>query len=341
MIIILLIVLLGLSFFFASAETALLSLPWFKVKKYIKMKPAYSKYFLAWRKEPQHFITTILIGNTVANMLFAYIFSSLLFMLSKSTTPFLIEIFSLLFTTIIILIFGEMLPKNIAYKFPETISLLAIQHLYFLKKLLTPVIEFNRFISQKFFKESLTPSKFISSNELQSLLKLSSHTEKYEGNKQYPAYVKTYFERILNINETTVENIMVPYDKIDMVDISLDKGKIVDYVLESGHTRIPIFQVNKNNIIGYVHVHDILTKLYEEEFEGKEWHINEVLREITFTNRHTTVKKLMEEFKMKHLNISIIVDDNNLPIGLVTFEDIIEEIVGEIIDEYELKKLKV
>jgi CBS domain containing-hemolysin-like protein len=305
------------------------------------MKPAYGKYFLSWRKEPQHFITAILIGNTVVNMLFAYIFSFLLFTLLKFATPLPREILSLLLTTTIILIFGEMLPKNISYKFPETVSLLTIQYLYFVKKLLTPAIKFTKLVSQKFFQENLTPSKFMTLDELQYLIKFFPHTEGPEETKQYPISVKAYFERILNINETAVESIMVPFDKIDMVDISADKEKIVDYILESGHTRIPAFQVNKNNIIGYIHAHDILTKLYEKEYNGKDWHINEVLREITFTNKHTTVKKLMEEFKTKHLNISIIVDDNNSPVGLVTFEDIVEEIVGEIIDEYELKKLKI
>lgn len=236
--------------------------------------------------------------------------------------------FSLITTFHIVL--GELCPKSLAILFAEKIAMFTAMPLIFFYKLTYPIMwAFNH--STNLILKAFGVSQVDEAEE--------AHTDEeikllVEDSYKHGLIDKTEMalvDNIFDFTETTVKDIMIP--RTDMACLFIDDTfeEIVSYTLNNPFTRYPICRENKDNIIGFVHIKD----LYKQKVEGKD-NIDEVIRDINFIPESMSISELLKLFKKQKAQIAIIIDEYGGTFGLVTVEDILEEIVGEMQDEFDI-----
>ncbi len=325
--VIILLVLLSLSSFFSLSETALVSLSKFKVKKLSHEKQKFSHFFELWLTQPQHLLTTILVGNNIVNALFSSIATYTALNTFSSLNRELVEVSTWLMVTLIIIVFGEITPKTLARHYPERIASLSPYLLTLFLRIFTPLNYLVNYLTQKFFRSILPSSSLLTREEIKILIR-DILEEKAVDDETGVMLTKT-----VELCELKIEQIMTPWEKVDSLDISEEPSLFIDHLIERGRTRIPIYRENKENIIGYIYVKDLLSLWQKEEKIS----VEKIIRPVNFIFKEKKVSELLEEFKKGRVHLFIVVDAEKHSIGLVTLEDILEEIVGEILDEYDLR----
>lgn len=318
------LLLILLSALFSGSETALTSLPYWRVKKMISLNK--KKYHLleVWMRHPQNILVAILIGNTIVNLsitsLIGFICMELL-----QTKREIEEIITYLIAFPFIFLFGELTPKLYAKMKPENFLEFTIEIFSFILKFLNPIS--NAMLSIVGNKIAFTPLHLpITLSDIGDKISSISDTEEIGKEK-----IKM-IERALKINSLKVNQIMTHREKIEKVDIeNLSNEQMIEKIIHFGRTRTIVSK--KEHVIGYVMARDLLIKLINNEKE-----IIDIIRPILFVDQDETVAKLFEDFKKTKMHIAIVVDKHNKVKGLVTLEDVLEEIIGEILDEYDLKK---
>jgi len=326
-VVIILLVLLSLSSFFSLSETALVSLSKFKVKKLSHEKQKFSHFFELWLTQPQHLLTTILVGNNIVNALFSSIATYTALNTFSSLNRELVEVSTWLMVTLIIIVFGEITPKTLARHYPERIASLSPYLLTLFLRIFTPLNYLVNYLTQKFFRSILPSSSLLTREEIKILIR-DILEEKAVDDETGVMLTKT-----VELCELKIEQIMTPWEKVDSLDISEEPSLFIDHLIERGRTRIPIYRENKENIIGYIYVKDLLSLWQKEEKIS----VEKIIRPVNFIFKEKKVSELLEEFKKGRVHLFIVVDAEKHSIGLVTLEDILEEIVGEILDEYDLR----
>lgn len=231
--------------------------------------------------------------------------------------------------TVLHIVFGELAPKSIAIQKPESTTLAIAYPLnvfyYIFKPFIWVLNGIANFILKALNIQSVHGSEIHSSDELKYLIKQSSD----EGN-----IVDTDYEIIRNafdFSETTVRHILIPRNQVVAIDIDGFNHKMVDKLLEEGYSRIPCYEKSIDNIIGIIAVKDLLIILKN----NNELNIRQLLRPIIVTPESRKIGSLLKEFQIKHIQMAIVVNEFGGLEGIVTMEDIIEELVGEIQDEYD------
>jgi len=326
-VVIILLVLLSLSSFFSLSETALVSLSKFKVKKLSHEKQKFSHFFELWLTQPQHLLTTILVGNNIVNALFSSIATYTALNTFSSLNRELVEVSTWLMVTLIIIVFGEITPKTLARHYPERIASLSPYLLTLFLRIFTPLNYLVNYLTQKFFRSILPSSSLLTREEIKILIR-DILEEKAVDDETGVMLTKT-----VELCELKIEQIMTPWEKVDSLDISEEPSLFIDHLIERGRTRIPIYRENKENIIGYIYVKDLLSLWQKKEKIS----VEKIIRPVNFIFKEKKVSELLEEFKKGRVHLFIVVDAEKHSIGLVTLEDILEEIVGEILDEYDLR----
>jgi len=225
------------------------------------------------------------------------------------------------------IVFGELAPKSIAIRKPESTTLLITYPLMFFYKIFQPFIWLMNSISNAFLKiigiNPIGEHDIHSTDELQLLVKQSKdggalEEENYE-------IIKNAFD----FTDHTVKQIMVPRQQIFGIDIDLPKREIIEKILEYGYSRIPVFQDSIDNIIGIAYAKDVL----KGHFRNPEFNLKELLHQTFYVIETKRISDILEEFQKRHLHIAIVIDEFGGTEGLITLEDILEELVGEIQDE--------
>lgn len=331
-----LVVLYCLSACFSGGEAALITLGKLKTRKLIEKYPRKEKAFSVWLEHPNKIITTILIGNNTVN-----IFASALASLIAVRVAEIVHIgrgltvsLTAVIVTITIIMFGEVTPKIFAIRNPEKISLLVIGPFVLLNKSISTFVGiFDRFarIIIKFFggnPEKKNPT--ITEEEIKIAVQLGKDEGVLTDSE------KKMIHSIFEFGDTVVKEVMVP--RIDMICISINDSldRILAVTVEEGFTRLPVYKDNLDNIIGILYVKDLLNLLRDKELII----IQDIIRQPYFVPENKKVTELLKEFKKGKLHMAIIVDEYGGTSGLVTLENLIEEIVGEIRDEYDLEESK-
>lgn len=325
--VIILFILLSLSSFFSGSETALVSLSKFKIKKLSQEKRFLAGFFENWLREPQHLLTTILVGNTLANILFTIFATITALNLFPSLNKTLVETGSWLTVSFLVLIFGEIVPKNFSRQYPEKVASLSSYLLIFFSGLFAPLSRSVNYLIKKFFPSLLPLSSLLTREEIKLLIRDISE----EG--IVDEETGKMLTKAVELCDLKVREIMTPWEKVEMLDISEEPGKIIDRLVESGRTRIPIFHKNEQNIIGYIYIRDLLSLWQTTEKIA----IEKLIRPVYKIGAERKVSELLEEFKKGQIHFAIVTDVSSKPLGIVTWEDILEEIIGEILDEYDLR----
>lgn len=330
--IIVLIICLLFSSFFSGSEVALFSLDKKKLKDLKKDRKIIGNYIQFLADNPRRILVTILLGNTIANIAASITAVLIAIDISKITgisqeVALLIQIIIL---TVIILFIGEILPKLWANKFPlQFASMIAIP-LYWISIIFYPIAKILSDLL-KLFTSKLKTGKYktaLTDSEIKELADLGLEKGTIEEDEQ------ELIQGIVSFKTITVREIMTPRVDINAIDVDTEFDELITIINESGHSRIPLYENNLDNIIGIIYVKDLLPYLKYSENQ-KVLSLRKIAREVMFIPETKLINDLLHEFQEKKLHLGIVVDEYGGTAGLVSLEDILEEIVGEIRDEFD------
>ena len=325
--IIILLILLALSAFFSSNETALMSVNKIRLRSLADEgnKRAAMALDILENQTPK-LLSAILIGNNIVNISA----SSLATTLAYSFGGYMVSIVTVILT-VLILIFGEITPKNYATINSEKITLRYIPVFKFLMTIMTPVIFiinlFSRGVMRLMRVDPDAASKAMTEEELRTIVDVSHEDGVIESDEKEMIY------NVFDLGDATAKDIMVPRVHVTFADVESTYDELIDIFREDKFTRLPVYKDSQNNIVGIINMKDLL--LYDK---NEEFVIDRFLRKPHFTYETKSISDLLVEMKDSTFNIAIVLDEYGDMAGLITLEDILEEIVGEIHDEYDEKE---
>ncbi len=330
--------LLVLSAFFSGSETALTAASRGKLRSQADKGSRGAQVALEVKEDGEKLIGAILLGNNVANILSAALATALFSRLFGANG---VAVATLVMTTLV-LIFSEVLPKTYAITMPETAAARVALPIRLLILVLAPVVTLVRIIVRGLlmaFGVKTDPDSHILSfrDEIAGALAIG-HSE--------GAVHKEARDRLLgalDLNERTVEEIMRHRSQVEMIDADAPPDRILSTVLASPHTRLPLYRGERENIVGVIHAKDLL-RAVERTVRGedgnfasiREFDIMSVAKPAYFVPETTPLDEQMREFLKRRTHFAMVVDEYGDLRGLITLEDIIEEIVGEITDEFDI-----
>ncbi len=340
----LLFVLVLLSGCFSSSETALTALTKLKIRCLLREKGERAKSLLNWQNDPDSLLTTILIGNNLVNIAATSLATALAIQIGirHGVTVVIIVM------TVLILVFGEVVPKTLARRNAERLALLVSPVLNFLAKVLTPVnrllIGISKLIIRLSPGDSLSSDDAITTEHFHALIDLGEEEGIVEEEQA------AMFEGVLDLANTTVEQIMTPRTDIRWIDSEATMEETLKCAIESGYSRIPVAKGDVEQIVGILYVKDLLflngmtrgdiirgdigTNNPASENPATRT-LQEVMRPAIFVLETKSINDVLKMFKEQHVHIAIIVDEYGGVSGLVTLEDLLEEIVGQLRDEHD------
>ena len=311
-----LFVLLVLSGFFSSAETALFSISKAKAIHLAKEKGRTNTLIKKMKDDPHRLLSTILIGNNLVNVGASAIATAITIGLVESHAVGI----ATGIMTFAILIFGEIFPKSIATRNNILIARLVIFPIYWLSILFYPIILFLNFIPKLTGKIHKKP--IVTEEELMTFVEVVEEEGGIEEEE------KELIENIFEFDDTNASEIMTP--RADMFVIDGDDELKLEAVVKSGFTRIPVIEGDIDHVVGILNVKDLLKY---QATSADEINVRQIMRQPYFVPENKKLDNLLQEFKKRKQHMAIIVDEHGGVSGLITLEDALEEIVGEIIDE--------
>ena len=324
-------ILLFLSAFFSAAEVALVGLSPAKSRALASQKRRGAAAVDFFKKNPEKLLITILIGNNLVNILIP-VLSTAIF-----TKLFGNEILGILtgILTILILIFGEIVPKTFAQKNAEKFALLAAPILLFLEKILFPIV----FLLEKLLKilGSKKTEKTFSDEELLALAEIGE----IEGHLD--ADERERIEGVLEMDETTAEKVMTPRIEMDALAEETPLDVASQFFLKKTHSRIPIFRENIDKIVGILTLKNVFE--FEKSFPPETPLKKLPIKKPLFVPTAMPLTEVLKKMKWQKTHLAIVIDAHGATAGLVTLEDLLEEVFGDIEDETdekveEIRKLK-
>ena len=320
--ILLLIILLILSGLISGSEVALFSLS----KSDIKSKSDLKSFIIVDKllNQPNKLLATILITNNLINIGIVILFTKIgEFLFSSISSPIIKFLIEIIVATFLILLFGEILPKIYASRNNINFSRIIAYPLRMLDIIFSPfsipMQKFSNYIKDKIAIQNSN----ISIDNISHALDLTS-TE--DTSKQEQKILKG----IINFGNIETKEIMCPRIDIFAIESSLSFNEVIQAINRTNHSRIPVFKDNLDNIIGVLHIKDLLPYIEKKEFEWQN-----LLREPLFIPENKKLDDLMIEFQEKRVHLAIVVGEYGGTSGLVSLEDVIEEIVGDISDEFD------
>jgi len=335
-----LVILLVLSAFFSSAETSLTSLTHLKRKKIISENKKNAKFIEKLYHKPGKMLTTILVGNNIVNIL-ASIVATFLFVQVLSSygvsNKAVITTVTTVVMTVILLIFGEISPKTLAIKNSEEIGLFLSRPVYYFSILFSPVISVLNNISKVIIRITgglrLEKDSLVSEEEIKLLITMGLQEGVLEEEEE------KMLTSVIEFGDIIVREVMIPRTDIVAADSKSTIRKIIGIINRHGHSRIPIYSERIDNVTGIIYAKDLL-QLPENKLDDIPY-VMELAREPFFVPESKKIDELLKEMrKDKKQHMAIVVDEYGGVSGIITIEDIIEEIIGEISDEYDGKEAK-
>ena len=319
-----LILLLLLSAFFSSAETALTTANRIKMKALADEGDKRARTVLTVTEDSGKMLSAILIGNNVVNLSAASLTTTIALNLWGNAA---IAIASGVLT-VLVLIFGEITPKSLATIHSDNMARAYAGVVLFLMKLLTPVIFIiNNLAHVVLLLLRVDPSAkgpAMTEGELRTIVDVSHEDGVIESEERQMIY------NVFDFGDSQAKDIMVP--RVDMVflDVESSYEEILDVFRREKFTRLPVYEESTDNVIGVLNIKDLLVRDSSKKFD-----LRSLLREPYFTHEYKNTSELMMEMRKNSINFTIVLDEYGATIGLVTMEDLLEEIVGEIRDEYD------
>ena len=319
-----LLILLALSAFFSSSETALVTVNKIRMRNLAESGNKQAEIVIKTVENQSKMLSAILIGNNVVNLSA----SSLSTIMASSLFGNKAVGIATGILTLLILVFGEITPKTMATYSAEKLCLRFAKYIYFLMTVLTPVIFFVNLLSGLVLKlfgvDTDRKRDAITEDELRTIVEVSHEEGVLETEE------KKMITNVFDFGESLAKDIMVP--RVDMTFVQVDDtyDQLLEIYRKERYTRIPVYEDSIDNVIGIINVKDLLLLDSKEDFR-----IRDYLREPLYTYEYKNASELMVEMRKTLNNIVIVLDEYGATAGLITLEDMLEEIVGEIRDEYD------
>jgi len=320
--IMILLILILLSGFFSGVETALFSLSRLRVKHLVRKGVKGARAVEKLKDQPQKLLITILVGNNLVNIAASALATSIIYHISQS---YAVSITTGIMT-LIILVFGEITPKTLATKHSEQISLIVAKPLQFLQTVMSPVIFLFELLTDVLTNiTGQKPKPLVTEDEIETFVTVA------EQAGQIKDMEKRMIHRIFRLDDLEAKDIMTPRNQVVAVSADSLIKDIADTFHSEGYARLPVYKENLDHIKGFVHVIDVQKSLADKERQS----VSGIMRPIPFVPESKKLDSLLKFFQRSKQHIAIVVNQFGTNVGLVTLEDVLEEIVGEIIDETE------
>lgn len=322
---IVLLVLLLLSALFSSAETSLISLSPAKVRALVDRKKPGALLVEKIKSNPHRLLITILIGNNLVNISTS-VYATIVFQKLLGNAALGIITGAL---TLVILVFGEIMPKSLAQAHARPIACFVAPFLYFFTVVFRPMVFFFDLLVKGMLKLTTGDSheKYMMEEELKAFVSLGAEEGSIERDEQ------ELIENVLEFNDTRVEEIMVA--RVNMQALSEDATikEAADFVALHHHSRIPVYRDSVDNIVGVITVKDVLKHMSSDHDAVPLSSLK--LHKPLKVPGSKKINRLFNEFQKRRLHLAIVLDEHGGTAGLITLEDILEEIVGDIVDEFD------
>ena len=310
--------------FFSSAETAMTTVNRIRIQALMEQGDKRAIILDKVISNSSKMLSTILIGNNIVNI-----------SASSLVTTLTIQVLGNVYVgsatgalTLIILLFGEITPKTLASLHAEKIALSYAKIIYFLTIILTPVVfivgKLGNGVMYLLRVDPNAKANPMTEHELRTLVNVSQEDGVIEREEKQMIY------NVFDFGDSTAKDVMIPRIDMTFVDINATYDELMEIFREDMHTRFPVYEENTDNIIGIINIKDLILYPKNQEFS-----IQNILREPYFTYEYKRTADLMVEMRKASVNLAIVLDEYGSTAGLVTLEDLLEEIVGEIRDEYD------
>ena len=321
---IILLILLILSGFFSSAETALTTVNRMRIRGLADEGNKKAKTVMHITDDTSKMLSAILIGNNVVNLSAASLTTTLAYNLGGSMVAVASAVLSVL-----IIIFGEITPKTMATLHAEKMSLRYAPVINLYIKVMTPFVfiinKLSDIILRVLHIDPNAKNNQMTESELRTIVDVSHESGVIESDEKEMIY------NVFDLGDAKAKDVMVPRVHVTFADVNATYEELIDIFREDKFTRLPIFEDTTDNVVGTINMKDLL--LYDSK--KSEFQIKDILREAYFTYEYKSISELLVEMRQASFNIAIVLDEYGETSGLITLEDILEEIVGEIHDEYD------
>ncbi|HNX17611.1 MAG TPA: hemolysin family protein [Methanoregula sp.] len=326
--ILLFIICVVLSAFFSSSEVALISITKARVRTLVNDNKPGALALATLKENPDHFLTTILIGNNIVNIAAAAI-----------ATAIAINVFGDIgvgiatgVVVIILLVFGEIGPKIYASRAPDTFPRAVAPIILFLSRVLSPVIWVVDKVSPSFGANKDGAEPAVTEEEIKEWIDVGKEEGTIEQDEKEMLY------SVLEFGDTTAREIMTPRVDVILMEDTTSISDAIRIFNETGFSRIPVYHEQTDNITGVLNVKDVFSAMLSKR---KDISIREIMYDPTFVPETKKIDDLLKELQVHRVQIAIVIDEYSSFTGIVTVEDILEELVGEIRDEYDKEEPQV
>lgn len=319
-----LVFMIGLSAFFSSAETALTTVNRIRIRTLAEAGSKSAIILTKVLEDQGKMLSAILVGNNVVNLTASSMSTTLVMSIwSNKAVGIATGIL-----TLVILVFGEISPKTISTLYSETISLKYAKIIYIFMTVMTPVIYVVNVLATAFLRlihvDPNRKQEAITEDELRTIVEVSHEEGVIESEE------KKMINNVFDFGDSVARDIMIPRIDMTLVEVSATYEELIDIFREEMYTRIPVYEETNDNVIGIINMKDLLLIDSHEDFC-----IRSYLREPLYTYEYKKTAELMVEMRQTCNNVVIVLDEYGATAGMITLEDLLEEIVGEIRDEYD------
>ena len=338
---IVLVILVFLNAFFAAAEIAFISINDAKIEKQVKEGNKKAKQIRKMLKEPSKFLATIQIGITFAGFLSSAFaadsFADLLAPALENWLPMGITVWrtvSIIIITIILsyftLVFGELVPKRLAMRKSEKIAFATIGMVRFIAFVMSPFVKlltFSTNIVSKIFGITGADEETVTEEEIRMMVDVGQEKGAIQDEE------KVLINNIFEFNDKIASDIMVHRKDIYGIDVNSELSSIIEELKEYKYSRIPVYEETIDNIIGMIYIKDLLAFINKKDIENIK--VKKIMRDAYYVSENKLINEVFKDLQKNKHQIAIALDEYGGTAGLITMEDIIEEIVGNIFDEYD------
>ncbi len=326
------VILILLSAFFSSAETALTTVNKHRLRALAEEGNKNAEKVLKLIANPSKMLSAILIGNNIVNI------SASALVTTVTTNVFGSRYvgFSAGVLTLVVLLFGEITPKSLATLYSERISLIYIHVIVPLTVILTPVIwVVDKLSNGIFFVLRVDRDKaknLMTEGELRTIVDVSVEDGVLEKEE------KSMINNVVDFGDSKAKDVMVPRADMALVSADVTYDELFEAFEEDHYSRLPVYDDNKDTVIGIVYLKDLF--FYQHQKKNGAFRARDIMREPFFVYEYQKTSSIMSEMRNRFVSLAIVLDEYATAVGLITIEDLIEEIVGEIRDEFDMDELE-
>lgn len=317
------------SAFFSGSETALTTLNEAKVHQLIELHGQKATPLRLWLERPNRVLTVILLGNNLVNILASALATEVAgSYFQNSSLGIAVGV-----TTFLVLVFGEIVPKTYAKHNSERLALAAIHVVRLLLFAFYPVVlllvGISRFIVRLTGGRLSPPDFAVTEQDIEFLIGLGRREGVLEVEEEQMLH------SVLEFSDTVVREVMVPRTNVTAISVDIDRETLLRSIIDAGYSRVPVYEGSLDNVIGLIHAKDLLRELSNGE---QTLDLRALLRPVYYVPETMKISDLLKEFQRRKTHLAVVVDEYGGTAGIVAMEDLIEELVGEIHDEYDVEE---